>query len=247
MTIACQFIIYIDTDPLDDPSTISDANAILRQATAQARSQQFNFNKAKNISLCIRKDDQLYYTGADKQNLRFSNQGTAYVIQVTDVLDFNGAVLSNSISSGSIYLDWNVCFDVPQINPSALVLSSWVNSVPSSYVRQDVISGGSSTLGSVSTSVSASPNQAYVVTYDYGSFSCTASSNVLLSVDVSTSLPNPSVPVADGWGTSHATFAQGLIFTGPDGTINLALSAANDIDPATTTGVATLLFTPVSF
>jgi len=245
MTIACQFIIYIDTDPLDDPTTISDANAVLRQATAQARSQQFNFNKAKNIKLCIRKDDQLYYTGADKQNLRFSNQGTAYVIQVTDVLDFNGAVLSSPVNAGSIYLDWNVCFDIPQINPSALQLTSWANSEPSTYPIASALVDGSATLPAT---LDVESNQAYYVVLDYSGFVCSASGNENLSIDISSSLPNPPVKVSDVWGpSSHSTRSQGLVFSGPNGKITLAFADDNTLAASDSNGTADLLFIPVSF
>lgn len=121
-TLACQYIVYIDTDPLDDPTQITDENALLRQATAQARSQQFHFSTPKNISLSLRKDDQMYYTGADKQNVRFSTQAIAYVLQVTDLIDFNGSLVEAPVITGSIYFDWSVCFSVPQINPSAISL-----------------------------------------------------------------------------------------------------------------------------
>jgi hypothetical protein len=245
MTIACQLIIYVDTDPLDDPSTIADPNAILRQATAQARSQQFNFNKAKNISLCIRKDDQFYYTGADKQNLRFSNQGTAYIIQVTDVLDFNGAVLSEPVSAGSIYLDWNLCFDIPQINPSALQVSTWNGVPPVSYRRADIFLNGSDLLPS---NISLRPNQAYSVTFDYSSFVVNAPTEVDLAIAMTTTSPNPVSPIiADRWGTAHSTFARAIIFTGPDGNVDLEFDSSNTIDVSTTTGTAQLLFAPISF
>ena len=120
MTLACQLIVYIDTDPLDDPLNIKGEAELIRQATAQAKSQQFNFNTPKNISLVMRKDDQMYYTGIDKQNLRFSQQGTAYIIQITECVNFNGETIPKAITAGSIYLDWNVCLSTPQINPSAL-------------------------------------------------------------------------------------------------------------------------------
>lgn len=118
-TVACQLIIYQDTDPLDDPSVIPDADALIRQATAQTGSQQFNFIRPITIELAQRADDQLYYTGPDKQNERFSRQGNFYVIQVTDPLNFNGEPLTQDFMAGSLYVDWVCEFQIAQINPSA--------------------------------------------------------------------------------------------------------------------------------
>lgn len=118
-TIACQFVVYQDTDPNDDPSNITDFEALIRQATAQTGGQQFNFINPRSIQLARRGDDQLYYTGLDKQNLRFSRQGNLYIIQVTDPVDFNGAPLNQDIEAGSLYVDWICHFRTPQINPSA--------------------------------------------------------------------------------------------------------------------------------
>ena len=122
-TVACQILFYVDLDPLDDPTTISDLNILIRQATAQTGSQQWNFHSPKSIQMAMRRDDQLYYTGEDKQNLRFSQQGTGYLIQVTDILDINGTASTDDIVCGSVYVDWEVDFQTPQINPEATVLA----------------------------------------------------------------------------------------------------------------------------
>lgn len=82
-TLACQYMTYVDTDPQDDPSTILDATALLRQATAQEGSQQWNFHQMHITQLVQRGDDQLYYTGPTKENTRLSLQGIAYLLQVT--------------------------------------------------------------------------------------------------------------------------------------------------------------------
>jgi hypothetical protein len=119
-SVACQLVVYQDTDPLDDPTTITDPDALVRQATAQAGSQQFNFINPMSIELARRADDQLYYTGEDKANERFSRQGNFYVIQVTDPLNFNGEPLQADIMSGSMYVDWICEFQIAQINPSAI-------------------------------------------------------------------------------------------------------------------------------
>lgn len=118
-TIACQLIVYQDTDPLDDPSTITNAESLVRQATAQTGSQQFNFINPMSVELAQRADDQLYYTGNDKQNERFSRQGNFYVVQVTDPLDLNGVALTDDIVAGSLYVDWECEFQIAQINPAA--------------------------------------------------------------------------------------------------------------------------------
>jgi hypothetical protein len=147
-TLACQFIVYQDTDPNDDPTIITDANALIRQATAQAGSQQFNFINAKAINLAQRSDDQLYYTGPDKTNERFSRQGTFYVIQVTNPVNFNGEVLPADIQAGSLYVDWECEFQIAQINPTAVV-AALDSGVTFESTRTDLISfesTGSATL-----------------------------------------------------------------------------------------------------
>lgn len=119
-TLACQLVLYIDTDPTDDPNVINDADALVRQAVAQTGAQQWNFNMSKTTPLAMRNDDQMYYTGIDKQNERFTRQATAYVIQITDPINFNGQVLTDNVQAGSLFIDWTVCFQIPQINPSAI-------------------------------------------------------------------------------------------------------------------------------
>ena len=121
-TLACQLIVYQDTDPLDDPSIITNPDSLVRQATAQTGSQQFNFINPMTIELAQRADDQLYYTGIDKQNERFSRQGNFYVVQVTDPLDFNGVALADDVMAGSLYVDWECEFQIAQINPTAAAI-----------------------------------------------------------------------------------------------------------------------------
>ena len=117
-TLAAQLIAYIDTDPNDDPNVVVDADELLRQAVAQAGSRQWNFNTRMDVPLIIRKDDQLYYTGEDKQNPRFSQQGVLYILQVTDLINFNGELIASSLESGAIYIRWGCMFSMQQINPS---------------------------------------------------------------------------------------------------------------------------------
>lgn len=120
-TLACQLLAYQDTDPLDDPTEFTNVDALIRQGMAQTGSRLFNFNTRMIIPLAQRNDDEYYYTGIEKQNLRFSAQGKFYLLQVTDPLNFNGLPLATDIKAGSIYVDWEIEFDTPQINPSAIL------------------------------------------------------------------------------------------------------------------------------
>jgi len=120
-TLGCQLICYQDTDPQDDPTVISDPDGLIRQATAQTGSQQWNFNKSKVIHLAQRGDNQLYYTGPVKENPRFNQQAVIYVIQVTDPVNFNGdQISSETLTAGSLYIDWEIDFQTPQVNPGVL-------------------------------------------------------------------------------------------------------------------------------
>jgi hypothetical protein len=143
-TIACQLIAYIDTDPLDDPSTILDVDQLLRQATAQLGAKQWNFNTTKSIPLITRKDDQLYYTGLDKLNPRFSQQGVLYILQVTDLLNLNGVKIETGFVAGSMFIDWRVQFSMPQINPSVDAAS--INDYELYLVATDSIGVGTNTI-----------------------------------------------------------------------------------------------------
>ena len=69
----------------------------------------------------IRTFRQLYFTGQDKQNARFSQQGRAYLIQVTDPIDFNGQSLTGPLEAGSLFIDWSCMFSTPQLNPGAIL------------------------------------------------------------------------------------------------------------------------------
>lgn len=120
-TIACQLVAYIDTDPNDDPTTITDTDTLVRQAVAQMGSRQWNFNQRMSIPLVMRKDDQLYYTGDDKQNRRFNLQGVLYIIQVSNLIDFNGVAVDTApLICGSLYIKWGCDFAMNQINPEFL-------------------------------------------------------------------------------------------------------------------------------
>ena len=120
-TIACQLLVYLDTDPSDDPSSTPTAETLIRQATAHTGSQQWNFNVPKLIPLPMRADKQLYYTGDTKINPRFNMQARAYVIQVTDPVNFNGESIVSTLQAGSLYIDWVCLFQTPQINPAGFL------------------------------------------------------------------------------------------------------------------------------
>jgi hypothetical protein len=92
---------------------------LIRQAVAQTGAQQWNFNTSRTIPLASRRDDQFYYTGNDKQNLRFSRQGTGYLIQVTDPVAFDGTDIASDLVAGTLYIDWDCTFQTPQIEPAA--------------------------------------------------------------------------------------------------------------------------------
>ena len=121
VTLACQLCLYIDLDPNDDPSSITDFDNLVRQAVAQTGAQQWNFITPKSIPIAMRKDDQLYYTGEDILNPRFTQQGTAYLIQITNPVNSTGEELTSSIEAGSIFIDWTCQFQTPQINPESQI------------------------------------------------------------------------------------------------------------------------------
>jgi hypothetical protein len=120
LTVGCQLVVYLDTDPTDDPSGLP-FEQIMRQATAQTGSQQFNFNRDKVVQLAQRIDNQFYYTGIDKENIRFTQQGTFYVLQISTVNDINGVPASTPLVCGNLYIDWEIEMQIPQINVVGVV------------------------------------------------------------------------------------------------------------------------------
>lgn len=119
-TLACQLVLYVDLDPTDDPNGLLNADTLIRQATAQTGSIQWNFHAQQIMNMPMRSDQQFFFTGNTKQNARFSHQGRAYLIQVTDVVNFNGDGITSDLTCGSLYLDWSCQFNIPQLNPAAL-------------------------------------------------------------------------------------------------------------------------------
>jgi len=121
VTLACQLVLYVDLDPSDDPTVISNPDALIRQAVAQTGAQQWNFHTPKSIPMAMRSDQQYYFTGEDKQNVRFTQQGVAYLIQVTNAVNVSGEPITSDIIAGSIFFDWQCNFNIPQINPESVV------------------------------------------------------------------------------------------------------------------------------
>ena len=133
VTLACQLTLYQDLDPTDDPTVITDVDQLVRQAVAQTGAQQWNFHVPKTIEMAKRCDDQFYYTGEDRLNERFTLQGKAYVIQITNPVNSEGAAVTGPLEAGSLFLDWTCQFNTPQINPEAVIAS------PSSQTLGEVI------------------------------------------------------------------------------------------------------------
>jgi hypothetical protein len=131
VTLACQLVLYVDLDPSDDASIITDADFLIRQAVAQTGAQQWNFHTPKVIPMAMRADQQFYFTGNDRQNVRFTQQGKAYLIQVTEAVNVSGDPITRDIEAGSIFFDWVVDFNIPQLNPE----TSFVTAVSSQTVN----------------------------------------------------------------------------------------------------------------
>jgi hypothetical protein len=224
-TLACQLIAYIDTDPLDDPSTIPDADQLLRQATAQVGARQWNFNSPRTIPLIIRKDDQLYYTGSDKQNLRFSLQGILYILQVTDLINFNGEVIDNDLVSGSVFLDWICDFSMPQINPSFANLSGI--ELSQLGVLRDVQRPTGSTLSFTQTISGLSPGVDHLIVPQ-------------LVVDAGVTSDITTALSIDSGATVSYTYDAGTNSAAVDtlGTISLVASASGTVSFVVTWGAA---------
>lgn len=129
-TIACQLLAYIDEDPTDDPKAVTDTDALLRQAMAHKGSKLWNFHKPQTISLPHRSTNALYFTGAGGQNARLYQQGAFHIIQATAPANFNGEAVSGDLISGSLFVDWEIHFAGPQINPEAANLAVFAKEGP---------------------------------------------------------------------------------------------------------------------
>lgn len=135
-TLACQFIVYVDLDPNADPSAITTIEQLGRRAVAQTGSQQFNFINNKRIPMPLRADQQQFFTGDPVQNLRFNTQGFAYLVQISDAVDFNGQVLAGPLQAGQLFLDWAVDFNTPSLSEE--VISLRADPLPTITIDQTV-------------------------------------------------------------------------------------------------------------
>jgi len=140
VTLACQLVLYVDLDPTDDATTITDSDFLIRQAVAQTGAQQWNFHTPKVIPMAMRADQQFYFTGNDRQNVRFTQQGKAYLIQVTQAVNVNGEPIGADLEAGSIFFDWTVDFNIPQLNPETSFVTS-TTSQTVNYLSGETTSG----------------------------------------------------------------------------------------------------------
>lgn len=156
-TMAGQLVLYIDTDPTDDPTTLPDADTLIQQAVSHGGAKQWNVHEGVSVPLLIRKDDQFYYTGETKANERFNFQGKAFLIQVTDAVDFNGSAIAGDIEAGMLYFDWTVDFQSPQIDDPAIEITPLEFTNPDSATEsffEVTVSGGPAII--IGASVNAS-------------------------------------------------------------------------------------------
>lgn len=182
-TLACQFLLYVDTDPLDDPTEAATSEVLIRQATAQTGAQQWNFNLAKRIPMALRKDDQMYYTGDTKINPRFSLMGRAYLIQVSNPVNFNGEPITNNFDAGTLYIDWVCEFQTPQINPAGYLSTTASLSQGQRGTIQFSPFGGTTSLSVSANTERASKQFVYSITQAFqadwtNSTSVTADGNI---------------------------------------------------------------------
>jgi hypothetical protein len=116
-SVACQLVGWIDTDPYDDPLDFGNNESVIRQALSQYGSSAFNIITPARFDLAQRKDREEYYTGPDRNNLRFTRAGNFFLAQVTRATGFDGKLLTDAFECGSLYVDWDVSFETPQIDP----------------------------------------------------------------------------------------------------------------------------------
>lgn len=162
-TLACQLCAYVDTDPLDDPSTAATADQLVRQAVAHTGAQQWNFISAKVTPLPLRADKMLYYTGLNPQNARLAFQGRVFVIQITDPIDIAGApIQGDTLTGGSIFIDWAIDFQTPQLSPE-VVSNPFTTGLGSAFLDIPMYNTVSTSMGSVSGFV---PGRAVIVTLE---------------------------------------------------------------------------------
>lgn len=241
-TLACQILWYFDTDPRDDPTSISSAAALIRQAIAHTGGQQWNFNHAKTNPLPQRIDDQWYYTDENTgDQVRFTRQAVGRMIQVTQLLDFNGVAPAGNIEAGSLYIDWECEFQLPQIDADVVTRALGTSGPPPTPASLEVFPVArviNQTAGSVGpfplATIEVTEDQV-VPCLDRWSFSASTSDSYTLKVVSGTDLENgpvivswspvPSSEEEAEWSVdsrlemSVGTYTFGLVFAGP-GSLN---------------------------
>jgi hypothetical protein len=113
---------YIDTDPTD--TVTEEGEDLIRATNSQTGVKQWNVSQGSILNMARRKDDQMFYTGllpssdsgpSDRQTY----QGRLYVVQMTKPMNYLGQPLTEDISAGSLYVDWEIVFRTPQLEPIA--------------------------------------------------------------------------------------------------------------------------------
>jgi len=113
---------YIDTDPTD--VVTEEGEDLVRATNSQTGVKQWNVSQGCIINLAKRKDDQMFYTGLTPSSDsgpsdRQTYQGRLYVVQMTKPMNYLGQPLTEDISAGSLYVDWEIVFRTPQLEPIA--------------------------------------------------------------------------------------------------------------------------------
>jgi len=123
-SVGGQIAAYIDTDPTD--VVTEEGEDLIRATNSQTGVKQWNVSQGCTLNLAKRKDDQMFYTGlipssdsgpSDRQTY----QGRLYVVQMTKPMNYLGQPLTEDISAGSLYVDWEIVFRTPQLEPVAPV------------------------------------------------------------------------------------------------------------------------------
>lgn len=190
-SVSCQLCMYIDTDPSDDPLIITDVEALVRQAVTAAGSRVWNASASQSVPLVVRRDGQLYYTGNTKENVRLTQSGVGYLIQVTNPLNALGAPLEADLEAGSLYLDWDVTFSTPQIEPAAVVAAPRVPKI-------EVVSNTIETAHDEWTLVAtvADEEMCFVAPYELHSYAVSDTSTIRLDLRITRSTGDEDIGYA---------------------------------------------------
>lgn len=116
-SINANFIAFIDPDPLSNlDGTVHSSEDVLRIATEHQGSVQKDVLKPWSVSLPIRRDDQLFYVG-DNGDVRQRKMGTLYIYQVGNATRFDGSLLTEELSAGTLNVYYTIHFSSPQLQP----------------------------------------------------------------------------------------------------------------------------------